>query len=303
MRTRICGRDHRFTDRGISHQQHPRCTRPRIRECLRCGFRALARCRSTARRVCVPCSETYRRCIWQIALSGFLIVGRGQQLFLTLTAPGSEQHADTVHGGICPCTPEGGVALPVWNAQLPRRWNRFMQALRRHVGTKLSYFRAIETQKRGALHEHVILARADGQPLILSAERVRQLAMQHGYGHSIRLDVVSSMGGASSYVSKYVSKACDDRPDVPWVDESTGELMRARYRPWSSSRDWGMRMRDVLAVQAAWARAHDEPLDNNTKNYTHAHDAGPEITDTGQAILAEMPARSSPEPMRGAQWR
>lgn len=291
-------------DRGRSRRPHARCARPRIRECIRCGLNVLARCRSTAKRLCEPCSDSYRRRVWQVALSGFIVLGRGQALFLTLTAPGKEQHADTVHGGVCPCTPPGGVVLAAWNARLPRRWNRFMQALRRHVGTRLTYFRAIETQQRGALHEHVILTRSDGRPMVLSVESVRELAITHGYGHSVKLEAVAQIGGAASYVSKYVAKACDERPDVPWVDTETGELLKARYRPWSSSRDWGLRMADVLAAQVRWARAQDVlSLDNNTQSYTSAAGSEPEVTDTEQGMLSLGVARSSPEPMRGAQWR
>jgi len=210
--------------------------------------------------------------VYQVALSGFVVVGRGQKLFLTLTAPGTEAHEDRVHGGICPCTPEGGVAVPVWNARLPKRWNRFMQQLRRRHG-RLAYFRAIETQRRGALHEHVILCSPDpSRALVLSVRAVRALAIEHGYGHSLRLEAVSSEGGAASYVAKYVSKACDERGEVPWVNEATGEFLRARYRPWSASRDWGVRMAAVREAQKCWAAANDgqTPLDNNTKIYTPA---------------------------------
>lgn len=262
---------HRFRDEGRARfESHPRCERPRVRRCMGCRFRILVRCASSRRRACAPCSETYRRCVYQVAVSGFLIVGRGEKLFLTLTAPGQEAHADTVHGGICPCTPVGGVALAAWNARLPKRWNRFMQQLRRRVGCKLAYFRAIETQRRGALHEHVMLCSADpARPLVLEVESVRALAIAHGYGHSIRLDVVSGAGGAAGYVSKYVSKACDERSEIPWVNEETGEVMRARYRPWSASRDWGTRMGTVREAQKRWAAEQNAgSLDNNTNSYT-----------------------------------
>jgi hypothetical protein len=94
-------------------------------------------------------------------------------------------------------------------------------------------------------------------------------AIAHGYGHSIRLERVSAAGGAAGYVSKYVSKACDERAEVPWVNEATGEIMRARYRPWSASRDWGTRMATVRDVQKRWsAEQNGGSLDNKTNNYT-----------------------------------
>ncbi|MHB8510866.1 MAG: rolling circle replication-associated protein [Actinomycetota bacterium] len=153
---------------------------------------------------------------------------------------------------------------------MPKRWNRFRQALRRERGFDVAYFRTIETQVRFALHEHILLASRDrSQPFVVDLERIRRTAMEFGYGHSIKLERTWSSKGSAGYVAKYVSKACDDRPEVPWIDLETGEIIRARYRPWSASRDWGLQMRAVLEAQRAWAQALEaQALDNKTKNYT-----------------------------------
>jgi hypothetical protein len=89
--------------------------------------------------------------------------------------------------------------------------------------------------------------------------------------------------GVAAYCAKYVSKAVDQRCEVPWVDRRTGELMdRAGYRAWSASRGWGDKMSQVKAGQRAWAEAHAAsaaalaesvagaagPLDNHPEIYT-----------------------------------
>lgn len=261
---------HAFIDKGRAwFEKHPACERPRIRRCSACGFRCVVRCRSTKARTCNPCAESYRRRVHQVALSGMIVLGRGEQAFLTLTAPGTEEHRDTRTGEPCPCTPPGGIAPGIWNARLPKRWNRFCQALRRLHGYRFEYFRAIETQRRGALHEHVLIVSPDpSRRLVLDVNAIRPLAIAHGYGHSIRLERVSSIGGAGSYVAKYVAKSADERAEVPWVNEETGEVLRARYRTWSASRSWGLRMSAILDAQRRWAGERARSLDNKTQSYT-----------------------------------
>lgn len=263
---------HAFVDRGhATDQTHERCERPRRRVCRWCPFGYLARCRATQARRCAPCAETHRRNVRLVARSGLVAPGRGEGVMLTLTAPGKGQHWDSRHDRWCPCTPPEGTDPGIFNAALPRRWNRFVQELKRMIGGNLAYFRAIETQRRGALHEHVLLTSTDpGRRLFIEIEKVRALAIRFGYGHAVRLDRVRAASGAAGYVAKYVSKSCDERPEVPWVIEATGEILRARYRPWSASRGWGLRMRDVRDAQRAWAQARSASLDTNTQIYTSA---------------------------------
>ena len=72
-------------------------------------------------------------------------------------------------------------------------------------------------------------------------------------GHSI--DVRWVRPGDPNYIAKYVTDACDERRNVPWLDEATGEVVYgARCRAWTSSRNWGLTMRELRAQQVAWAR-------------------------------------------------
>lgn len=223
---------------------------------------------------------------------------------LTLTAPGDGLHA-MPSGDICPCTDADGVDLAVWNGHVGPRWNRFCQALRRLLGVPVQYFRAVEVQSRGALHEHVLL-RAPAGSWRLSRRQIaaiRRLAIAHGYGHEVDLVRVQAGERAAGYVAKYAAKSTDQRSDVPWLYRDTGELGRGRawqdgayvtrdgtveprgkvrrpgYRVWTASRRWGLTMAGCRAVQRAWAVQHSgakRPLDLNAEGYTQG---GPTASD------------------------
>jgi hypothetical protein len=113
---------------------------------------------------------------------------------------------------------------------------------------------AVETQRRGLLHRHVLLFTDSA----LSFREVQRVAVAAGYGCVIDVEPVRSSDKAARYISKYVTKASNDRAVVPWetLDLETGELegKRPTYRLWSSSRRWGVTMREMRAVQAAQAR-------------------------------------------------
>jgi hypothetical protein len=192
----------------------------------------------------------------------------GSLALVTLTAPGRRLH-HLPDGSVCRCTEAGGIDLPEWNASHSRRWNRFRTALRRHY-PDVQFFRGVEVQDRGALHDHAMVYSPTGP---LSLVLVRRLAMDAGFGHSV--DIAPCVPGsrkAAYYVSKYVTKATDKRDEVPWaadvVDLTTGEVTRGvvpgRYRTWSMSREWGSTMADVRARAAAYAatkRAERDVLD------------------------------------------
>jgi hypothetical protein len=123
--------------------------------------------------------------------------------------------------------------------------------------------RGVEVQGRGALHDHAMVW--SPTPLKLPAVRARAIAA--GFGHSVDLaPCVPGSRKAAYYVSKYVTKATDSRESVPWaadvVDVTTGEVTRksvpGRYRTWSMSRDWGIRMADVVAEARAYAQSMAE---------------------------------------------
>ena len=113
---------------------------------------------------------------------------------------------------------------------------------------------------RMGLHDHVILRTCHA----LDERLIRRLAMQAGYGHSVEMDEMApDSRREASYVSKYISKSADQRWDVPWrtdvVNTETGEVIRklvkARYRTWSTSRSWGVTMKQLKAEAAIRARS------------------------------------------------
>jgi hypothetical protein len=181
----------------------------------------------------------------------------GWLYLLTLTAPGEAEHR-MPSGAVCECTPAGGVDLSKWNASHSRRWNHFRTVLRREV-PQLEFFRGVEVQLRGALHDHAMVA----SPVELNEKALRRMAIAAGFGHS--LDLAACAPGsrkAAYYVSKYVTKATDSRELVAWwgdvIDYETGEvtegLVAARYRTWSMSRRWGSTMGEIRAEAAAYAQ-------------------------------------------------
>ena len=158
----------------------------------------------------------------------------------------------------CRCAGRMVGGLGSWNASAGKRWNVLRGALGRlYPGAE--FFRAVEVQERGAIHLHVIWWAL--KPLVL--KDVQRLAVDAGFGCVI--DFKPAAAGdtrQAAYVSKYVTKATDQRGEVPWdvVDLETGEVEAvkdARYRTWSCSRGWGLTMKALEAGirEAAQKRA------------------------------------------------
>jgi hypothetical protein len=122
----------------------------------------------------------------------------------------------------------------------------------------LEYLRAVETQKRGALHLHVIV----WSPEPLDPHALHEMALDLGFGCQMDLAPIESGSKKHAYyVAKYVTKSTSERYAVPWnplvVDEETGEMTHpertAAYRTWSQSRGFGVTMK-FLRRQALAAR-------------------------------------------------
>lgn len=210
---------------------------------------------------CGPCGELKRRRLARIVEDGSSIhLANGMVgYFLTLTAPGENEHRRWVQGKLrgrprvaCSCH-EHGFSDGLWNAQESACWNRLRTALARD--REVIFMGAVETQKRGMLHRHVMLFVHD----VLTHEEVQALALAAGYGCIVDLEPVRSSRKAARYISKYVTKSSGDRSVIPWerVDMATGEISgkRATYRLWSSSRRWGVTMKELKEAQAAQSRA------------------------------------------------
>jgi hypothetical protein len=189
-----------------------------------------------------------------VAAEGMLSRSRtGYQGMLTVTPPSEDGHLGWVidwNGKsprpVCACGASMVGGLGSWNASAGSRWNVLRGALMR-LYPDAEFFRAVEPQERGGLHLHVIW----WSPIPLVLKDVQPLAVAAGFGCVI--DYKPAKAGdtrQAAYVSKYVTKATDQRGEVPWdvLDRETGEVEAvkdARYRTWSSSRGWGMTMRMV----------------------------------------------------------
>jgi len=192
----------------------------------------------------------------------------GFQGMLTVTAPSQDEHLGWVVGWdgktprpVCGCADRVVGGLGSWNASAGKRWNVLRGNLAR-LYPGLVFLRAVEVQERGAIHLHVIV----WTPTPLALKEIQPLAVAAGFGCVI--DFQPAKPGdtrQAAYVSKYVTKATDQRGEVPWdvVDLESGEVVAvadARYRTWSCSRDWGMTMRAVEEGIRTAARKRAERL-------------------------------------------
>jgi hypothetical protein len=229
------------------------CERPLQVVCTRdgCQHSELRLCGNHKAGSCGPCSGRYGRRVRRLAARGMALRTKDFLSLVTLTAPGASAHLMGKTGRRCTCTPVGGVDLAQWNPTASKRWNALLVDVERTFGSRPQYFRAVEVQKRCAIHFH-ILWRSE---FPLTAQALRPLAMRAGFGHEVDVQVLDPRSrAAAAYVSKYVTKSVDSRDEVPWradrIDKSTGEvhenvLVPARFRAWSSSQRWGCTMAEI----------------------------------------------------------
>jgi hypothetical protein len=130
----------------------------------------------------------------------------------------------------------------------------------------MAYARVVEVQKRGLIHLHIVV----WVPQPLDVDTIHALALEAGFGCVMDLAPLDRPDKTARYLAKYVSKSVDQRGDVPWVremvDQVTGEVtvsLDPTFRAWSSSRNWGVRMADLVAasrraVAIAAARRREE---------------------------------------------
>jgi hypothetical protein len=254
------------------------CEQPGLLINACCGTCRAVPCGSTKTVWCKPCARRYRARVRTVAEVGLMRVRTKQAFVLTLTAPTGRPHCKRRDhpkcdgGGAackpCECTIEN-FDVGTWNAQHTERKNDFITALRRgeasslHRGKRrhlqIEYFGGIEAQDgkrradhvgRYALHDHLIAVAERDITFSLSA--VRKLAIAHGYGHELRLDVLpvdgSSFAKVAAYCGKiasYVGKACDERVSVPWRAAGADPHKGRAWRAWTRSRGWACSMADV----------------------------------------------------------
>lgn len=230
-----------------------------------CAAETAIRCNGHRQSRCAPCASRYRARLSRLAQHGILArEGSGAAGMLTVTAPGVEGHSEFIPGrpgdhGPCGCWKAARDGLERWNPSAAARWNHLRTLLDREY-PGMVYVRAAEVQKRGALHFHVLLW--SPKPVVL--QRMRELAMRAGFGCSV--DWAPCDPGSrrwAYYLAKYITKSTDERDHVPWkverLNKRTGEIRlmhsTATFRTWSSSRDWGLTMKQIReALRAAAQR-------------------------------------------------
>lgn len=259
------------------------CSQPIAHYCLECGKQDFAKCKSTSATQCRVCGSIYQGNVRSVVEQGMVRLLDGGPIGMrldagwtfTLTAPGEVPHCGKsghVRSGkpcrfgssapdceLCRCTPRSDQPFDVarWNSRAGKHFSYFIQALRRGEASgrrrrhqDLVYIKVTEVQERGALHFHVAIFSPDGE-LYLSKKWLRELAMDHFFGHSIDLQRIKpgvgkgTVGAIPSYFAKYVSKAVDQRLEVPWLLLNGQRASKAAYRSWSSSWSWPVRMAEV----------------------------------------------------------
>ena len=216
----LCGSGHEWEFCGsVNGSAREGCEYPSILRCVRCLLSIRARCGATRDHRCEPCAERHRKDISRVGRTGALDRPEGV-FFVTLTAPGKgllpwdpsacSHDAETPCSGPLGCRVER-IAAAVWNASAPRRWNDFVTDLRRLAdGRDVQYFGSWETQARGLLHRHSLVAIA-GLSERTMAVFVRSLARKHGFGtrsdvQSITGDDARSIARTAGYIASYVTK-------------------------------------------------------------------------------------------------
>ncbi len=103
--------------------------------------------------------------------------------------------------------------------ELGPRWHKMRERLARRLGRRLSYFAAVELQKRGNVHMHILMRDTGYIPKAV----VHALGYESGFGFSDIRQVNPASG--VKYVTKYLTK-------------SAGQVMPKGVRRVRMSQDW-----------------------------------------------------------------
>ena len=182
----------------------------------------------------------------------------GQFFLITFTPPGANvmpwdesqcTHApDGFHSGRRGCRVDAAAAA-AWNRTCTKRFSHAMTDIRRRFDPRAQYSKANEVQRRGLMHLHVIVRTTTD--LLRVCREIAAIAQAYEFGPEC--DVKLCDQGASWYLAKYAAKTADERQWVPWPDrDGVVTLGAPRMRAWSTSRGWGLTMKELRALQAAW---------------------------------------------------
>ncbi len=233
-----------------------------------CGHEWIKPCGRSDEQKCGPCSARNRRLVARKVLIGLQQAPKGwYTYFFTVNAPGAGQHQrwnpNWLRSSRPPCechVDHAGnpIDLATWNPAAGAHWNHLITSLRRQSDMRIQFMRVAEVQDRGAIHHHNVII----SPVPLNPLHLQDLAQVAGYGCVMDLTLVPNADEQkiANYIAKYVSKG-SDRAKVKWlvemVEPATGELTlekkRPTYKSHSSSRDWGITLREIRALLRAGA--------------------------------------------------
>lgn len=245
------------------------CEHPFVRYHTFTGLKSphALRCKARRSSVCRGCGARHRRDVARVARSGWLELDRVvRAFFVTFTAPG----IDVLPWDDQVCTHRPGVRcsgkigcrarvdeLAPWNDSVGQRWSWMMTYIRREFPqVDVQFFKAVEPQRRGALHLHVMF-RVEGS---ICSERfaavLRECALRWDFGAQTDVQEVDCTDGnevarRAGYASKYAAKMAD--ADRRFLNTDTGEIVSLRCRAWSKSTRWGDTMRNIALVRRRWA--------------------------------------------------
>jgi hypothetical protein len=164
----------------------------------------------------VPCGS------WSCAVCGPSKVNH----FTRIAREGCDRSAERVRLLTITCPAESPAIS--WE-QLGARWNRMNQALKRYLGRPLSYFGAVELQRRGNPHLHLLLRDSGYIP----KADVHAAGFRAGFGFSDIRQI--KPGPAVGYITKYITKASGQR-----FPKGTRRIRRSRdWLPRPVAGKWG----------------------------------------------------------------
>ncbi len=228
-----------------------------------CGHHWIKPCGRSDESKCRPCAIKSRRLLARKVLTGLEDAPAGWYAYLfTINAPGTSQHQrwdpNWLRGSRPPCechvdNTGNPIDLATWNPAAGAHWNHLITSLHRQVDMRIKFHRVAEVQSRGAIHLHNVIL----SPLPLNPLHLQDLAQVAGFGCVMDLSQVPNADyrKIANYIAKYVSKG-SDRKNAKWAvemcDTETGEIWRKNahpnFRAHSSSRDWGITLREIRAL-------------------------------------------------------
>jgi hypothetical protein len=224
------------------------CAWPIWMICLKCEANFVPPCGSANPDKCEHCARVYKARLAKRIADRVLIAPANSVGCLTWTPPGIKRQCRThrnceADGPRCEAyatvvTEEEKAA---WHSTLTKRRNRVMTAIKRGEASLRVNGRLVpipdlisigckETQKRGVLHGHDVLARSGGGALMLSETKLRKLLIDNGFGRKFTWKPVTGekIGRyLTKTLAKYVSKSVTERGSIMMLAKAPVEAGRS----------------------------------------------------------------------------